>query len=332
MGLFIRWGLWIRVVVETTRTTEPHRMNLHRKARTCPESRALLVDRIIRLGWSVVHAAEAAGISRRTAHKWLKRHSSGTSLMDESSRPKRSPLRLGKEWVELILMLRRTRMSGPAIAKRLQLPSTTVARVLRRHGLSRLSALQPMAPVQRYEWKSPGDMLHLDIKKLGRIKGIGHRITGDRQKSKRQRGIGWDFVHVCVDDASRVAYVEVLPDEKGETTAGFLKRAVAWYRSMGIQVKRVLTDNGSGYLSRVFANQCVWLRVRHRRTKPYTPRTNGKAERFIQTLLRECAYALPFRSSEQRVIALRGWLRHYNEARQHGAIKTTPLARLRTAV
>lgn len=172
-------------------------------------------------------------------------------------------------------------------------------------------------------------MLHLDVKKLGRIRGIGHRIHGDR--TTRKRGIGWEFVHVCVDDASRVAYVEVLPDEKGQTTVGFLKRAVAWFLSMGITVRRVLTDNGSNYLSKVFANCCVWLRIRHRRTRPYTPRTNGKAERFIQTLLRECAYAIPFTSSAQRQIALRGWSRHYNEARLHGAIKSTPLARLRAA-
>jgi len=308
-------------------------MNLHRKARTCPESRALLVDRVIRLGWSVTNAADAAGVSRRTAYKWLDRHAAGgrESLADRSSRPARSPTQLAKEWVELIVMLRVSRMSGPAIATRLALPKSTVARVLKRRGLSRLRALEPAEPVRRYEWSKPGDMLHLDVKKLGRIRGVGHRITGERTGQSKNRGIGWDFVHVCVDDASRVAYVEVLPDEKGTTTATFLRRAVAWYRSMGIKVRRVLTDNGSGYLSRVFANSCVWLRIRHRRTRPYTPRTNGKAERFIQTLLRECAYAIPFISSAQRIHALRGWLRHYNEGRIHGAIKTTPLARLKAA-
>lgn len=306
-------------------------MNLHRRARTCPESRALLVDRVIRLGWTVTHAAEAAGVSRRTAHKWLNRHADGgrESLKDRSSRPRRSPNRLAKEWIDLILMLRRSRMSGPEIATRLGLPRATVARVLRRAGLSRLRALEPPQPVKRYEWENAGDMLHLDVKKLGRIKGIGHRITGNR--TTKNRGIGWDFVHVCIDDATRVAYVEVLPDEKGETTAAFLRRAVAWYRSMGIRVRRVLTDNGSGYLSRIFANTCIWLRLKHRRTRPYTPRTNGKAERFIQTLLRECAYAIPFTSSRQREVALRGWLKHYNEGRVHGALSTTPLARLRRA-
>ena len=306
-------------------------MNLHRKARTCPESRALLVDRVIRLGWTVTHAAEAAGVSRRTAHKWLNRHASGDELTDRSSRPMRSPARMSREWVELILMLRRSRMSGPAIARRLRLPKSTVARVLKRHGLSRLRALEPAVPVRRYEWDRPGDMLHLDVKKLGRIKGIGHRITGNRVGQKKNRGIGWDFVHVCVDDASRVAYVEVLPDEKGETTAAFLRRAVAWYGSLGIKTRRVLTDNGSNFISLVFRLECARLRLKHRRTRPYTPRTNGKAERFIQTLLRECAYAIPFVSSAQRIVALRGWLRHYNEGRFHGSIKSTPLARLRAA-
>lgn len=306
-------------------------MNLHSKARTCPESRALLVDRVIRLAWSVTHAADAAGVSTKTAYKWLARYAEGgaAALVDRSSRPQSSPNQLAKQWVELILLLRRSRMSGPAIAERLKLPKSTVARVLKRNGLSRLRALEPVRPVTRYEWDKPGDLLHLDVKKLGRIQGIGHRISGDR--TSQNRGIGWDYVHVCVDDASRVAYVEVLGDEKGETTAEFLRRAVAWYRSMGIRVRRVLTDNGSGYRSRVFAAACRELNVAHRRTRPYTPRTNGKAERFIQTLLRECAYAIAFTSSAQRRTALAGWLRHYNEGRVHGALKTTPLARLRTA-
>lgn len=308
-------------------------MNLHRKARTCPESRALLVDRVIREGWRVTDAAEAAGITPRSARKWLDRHEAGgpDGLLDRTSRPHNSPMRLAKEWVELILMLRRTRMSGPAIATRLKLPKSTVARVLTRHGMARLRAMEPAVPVKRYEYQRPGEMLHLDVKKLGRIRGLGHRITGDRQLSKRQRGIGWEYVHVCVDDASRVAYVEVLPDEKGETTVGFLERAIAWYRSMGIQVERILTDNGSNYLSLVFRHACARLRLRHSRTRPYTPRTNGKAERFIQTMLRECAYAIPFTSSAQRVVALRGWLRHYNGARVHTAVRTTPLAKLRSA-
>ena len=185
--------------------------------------------------------------------------------------------------------------------------------------------------MKRYEWPTPGDMLHLDVKKLGRIKGIGHRITGNRTGQSKNRGIGWDFVHVCIDDTSRVAYVEVLPDETGRTTVGFLRRAVAWYRSMAIRMRRILTDNGTNYRSLIFRNCCVWLRVEHRRTRPYTPRTNGKAERLIQTLLRECAYAMPFTSSRQREIALRGWLRHYNEGRLHGAIGMTPFARLRRA-
>lgn len=307
-------------------------MNLHKKARTCPESRALLVDRVVRLGWKVTRAADAAGVSTRTAHKWLNRYEFGgeAELLDRSSRPKSSPLQLGPAWVELILMLRRSRMSGPAIARRLQLPKSTVARILKRNSVSRLRALEPVQPVVRYEWPNPGDMLHLDVKKLGRIKGLGHRITG-LTGHKRNRGIGWDYVHVCVDDASRVAYVEVLPDETGVTTVGFLKRALAWFRSMGVRVRRILTDNGTNYRSLVFRHNCARLRLQHRKTKPYTPRTNGKAERFIQTLLRECAYAMPFVSSAQRETALRGWLRHYNEDRLHGTIRMTPFQRLNAA-
>ncbi len=171
-------------------------------------------------------------------------------------------------------------------------------------------------------------MLHLDVKKLGRVKGLGHRITGDRSNRLRNRGIGWEYVHVCVDDASRVAYVEVLENELGTTTAAFLERAIVHYRELGIRTRRVLTDNGSPYLSRAFAQTCARGRVRHRRTKPYTPRTNGKAERFIQSLLRECAYQRPFYSSSERRRALAGWLRHYNGCRIHAALGTTPLARL----
>jgi transposase InsO family protein len=169
-------------------------------------------------------------------------------------------------------------------------------------------------------------MLHLDVKKLGRVRGFGHRVTGD--PTTRQRGIGWEYVHVCVDDASRVAYVEVLEDEKGGTTAGFLSRAVAYYRELGVRVRRVLTDNGSPYMSTVFAQACARARARHRRTRPYTPRTNGKAERFIQSLLRECAYQRPYFSSAERRRALKSWLRYYNERRHHSALGTEPLSRL----
>jgi transposase InsO family protein len=305
-------------------------MNLHSRARTCPESRALLVQRIEKDHWTVAQAAAAAGVSRRTANKWRSRfHAEGLGgLQDRSSRPHRCPMRLDSSRQELILQLRRSRKTIVQIAAALQLDRSRVARVLRRHGLSRLRSLEPPIPVRRYEWARPGDMLHLDVKKLGKVKGLGHRVTGDRSNRLRNRGIGWDFVHVCVDDASRVAYVEVLADELGQTTAGFLERAIAHYRELGVRTRRVLTDNGSPYLSRAFAQACARGRVRHRRTKPYTPRTNGKAERFIQSMLRECAYERPFYSSAERRRALAGWIRHYNGRRAHAALGTTPLARL----
>jgi transposase InsO family protein len=308
-------------------------MNLHSQARSCPASRALLVSRVRKSGWKVKEAAMAAGVSERTAYKWLARHKAQgeTGLRDRSSRPHRMPGKLAEGWVKVVLELREGRKTAAQIAKVLKLPRSTVARVLQRHGLSRLRSLEPVQPVRRYEWAHPGDMLHLDVKKLGRIKGIGHRITGDRTKSKRQRGIGWDFVHVCIDDASRMAYVEVLNDEKKETCTAFLRRAVAWFVRQGIRVRRVLTDNGNGYRSLPFRHACAKLRIKHRRTRPYTPRTNGKAERFIQTLLRECAYAIPFTSSLQRQVALRGWIQHYNRRRTHSAIGTTPYRRMRQA-
>lgn len=303
-------------------------MNLHSRARTCPESRALLVCRVEREGWPLTIAAEAAGISRKTASKWLKRFRTEglLGLRDRSSRPHRMPGRLDATREKLILELRSSRKTIVQVATALRLDRSRVARVLRRHGLSRLRSLEPQIPVKRYEWARPGDMLHLDVKKLGRVKGVGHRITGDF--TRRSRGVGWEYVHVCVDDASRVAYVEVLEDELGTTTSAFFERALAHYRELGIRTRRVLTDNGSPYLSRAFAQACARGRVRHRRTRPYTPRTNGKAERFIQSMLRECAYQRPFFSSTERRRALSGWLQHYNGRRIHAALGTTPLARL----
>jgi transposase InsO family protein len=303
-------------------------MNLHSRARTCPSSRALLVARMERERWSVSAAAGAAGVSRKTARKWRTRHrlEGAAGLTDRSSRPHRSPLRLDGRWEQLILELRQSRKTILQIAEALKLSRSRVARVLRRHGLSRLRSLEPVQPVRRYEWARPGDMLHLDVKKLARVKGVGHRITGDR--STRKQGIGWEYIHVCVDDATRVAYVEAHKDELGITTAGFLERAVAYYREFGVRTRRVLTDNGGNYRSLVFAHACARARARHRRTRPYTPRTNGKAERFIQSMLRECAYARPYESTAERRRALRNWLRHYNERRTHTALGTTPLARL----
>jgi transposase InsO family protein len=264
--------------------------------------------------------AAAVGVSERTVRKWVARYQAeaAAGLRDRSCRPHRSPSAtplLLQHWVE---RLRRQRWTGAEIAASLQLSPSTVARLLRRRGLARLRQLEPPRPIQRYQWARPGDLVHLDVKKLGRIGRVGHRITGDRRT--RVRGIGWEFVHVAVDDASRLAYVEVLGDEGGVTTTKFLWRALTWFRRQGIRVRRLLTDNGNGYISDRFARLCLTAGVRHRRTRPYTPRTNGKAERFIQTLLREWAYRRSYATSVQRREALPAWLYYYNWHRGHGAL------------
>jgi transposase InsO family protein len=266
----------------------------------------------------------AVGVSERTVRKWLGRYAAeaAAGLADRSSRPRRSPGAtppLLASWVE---RLRRQRWTGAEIAQVLQLSPSTVARLLRRQGLARLRALAPPVPVQRYQWARPGGLLHLDVKKLGRIGRVGHRISGDRRS--RVRGIGWEYVHVAIDDASRLAYVEVLDDEGGVTTTRFLWRARAWFRRHGIRVRRVLTDNGSGYVSGGFARLCQSAGIRHLRTRPYTPRTNGKAERFIQTLLREWVYRRAYPSSRHRTEALPAWLYYYNWERAHGALTGRP--------
>jgi transposase InsO family protein len=309
-------------------------MNVHSSARITRAGRALLVQRVTQEQWSVAEAAEAAGVSPRTVYKWLARFEAegAEGLLDRSSRPKRSPTAVPPGWQETILQLRRHRMTGAAIALRLKIPKATVARVLKRHGLERLKKLDPPVPVRRYEKTKPGELVHLDVKKLGRVKGIGHRITGHHAGVHRNRGIGWEFVHVCVDDYTRLAYVEVLENEKGVTTAAFLHRATAWLAEHGVTVERVMTDNGSGYLSKTFRAAVAEIRARHLRTRPYTPRTNGKAERFIQTMLREWAYGRPFQSSYRRRAALPAWLRRYNERRPHAGIGgVAPVTRLRSA-
>ena len=258
-------------------------MNLHSKARTCPASRALLVERVTSAAWSADQAAAALGITPRTAFKWLARHRAEGSLglRDRSSRPQRLARLTVENRSELVVRLRRSRMTGQQIARRLRMPRSTVAAILKRAGLARLRDLEPPQPIVRYERDRPGELIHLDIKKLGRIEKVGHRITGDRRV--RSRGAGWEYAHVAIDDASRLAYVEVLANEQAETTAAFLRRALTFYRRHGIRVERVMTDNGSAYVSHLFAQLCDSHHLRHIRTRPYTPRTNGKAERFIQT-------------------------------------------------
>lgn len=278
-------------------------------------------------GWRVCEAADAAGVSTRTAYKWLARFDEfgAAGLENASSRPLRSPNKVPASWHELVVQLRREhRMTGEQIANRLKMPRSTVARIVSRAGAGRLKYLDPPPNYTRYERDRPGDLLHLDVKKLGRFKGVGKRITGEHAGLHRSRGIGWEFVHVCVDDFSRLAYVEVLEDEKGATTVGFLRRALAWFAEHGVRVRGVMTDNGTNYRSNVFRAALARLRLKHVRTKPYTPRTNGKAERFIQTMLREWAYARPFTSSARRRAALSPWVRRYNERRPHGGIGGAP--------
>jgi transposase InsO family protein len=318
-------------------------MKLHANARTCPKSRRLLVDRL-EGGWSLGSAAEAAGVSERTAAKWLGRwRAEGTAgLEDRSSAPRRVPSRLPADRLVVIEALRRLRMTAAEIAEVLGMALSTVSRWLRRIGLGRRSRLAPPEPPNRYERKRPGELIHVDVKKLGRFERAGHRVTGSRRGRRTQttaagrgRGVvGWDFCHVCVDDATRLAYVEVLEDERGETAAGFLARAVAWFSTMGVSVERVMTDNGSCYVSATHAQACRELGLKHLRTKPYRPRTNGKAERFIQTLQNRWAYGAIYGSSAERAAALPGWLAHYNFSRRHGSLGHRPpaarLAELRT--
>jgi transposase InsO family protein len=300
-------------------------MKLHANARTCPNSRKLLVRRIEEESWSLMAAAEAAGISERSARKWLARwrKEGEAGLLDRSSAPKRIPHRTPERVVKAICALRRLRMTAAEIAETLGLALSTVSLWLQRRGLGKRSALAPPEPPNRYERSRPGELIHVDVKKLGRFGAAGKRVIGNRQAS---RGCGWECVHVCVDDATRLAYVEVLPDERGETAVGFLRRAVAWLAERGVRVERVMTDNGSPYRSVVHARACRELGIRHLRTQPYRPRTNGKAERFIQTMLREWAYGRIYGSSVERSSQLAGWLDRYNYRRKHGSLGHRPPA------
>ena len=304
-------------------------MRLHPNAKTTPKGRALIVQRVDVDGWSVTQTAGAFGVSVRTVAKWRARYRAAglAGLGDRPSRPHRIRHRTSARREAAIAALRQQRLVGAAIAQRLALPRSTVGAVLRRLGLGRLPALTPPVPIQRYERARPGELVHVDIKSLARITRIGHRIHGDR--SARVAGAGWEHVHVCIDDASRVAYVEVLPTLEQGDAGPFLERAVGWFGAHGVRVERVMTDNGAAYKSRAFAALCQRLRLRHLRTRPYTPRTNGKAERFIQTLLREWAYRRPYATSSRRERALAPWLRYYNQRRRHTSLNYhAPITRL----
>jgi transposase InsO family protein len=269
-------------------------------------------------GWTAEEAADAAGCSERTCYRWLKRFRAGEPMTDRSSAPHHVANRTPDNIVALIEQLRRLRWTSTEIAAKLALPTSTVCAVLTRLGLQRRSRLEPPEPPNRYCRRHPGELIHIDVKKLGKFRVPGHRVTG-RGRGRNHR-VGWEFCHVAIDDTSRLAYVEVFEDERAITCIAFLRRAVAWFASQGVSVERVMTDNGSGYRSRVHARARAELGIRHLRTRPYRPRTNGKAERFIQTLLREWAYAAVYRDHQQRRAALTGWLEYYNCKRPHSAL------------
>jgi transposase InsO family protein len=271
------------------------------------------------------------GVSARTVYKWRQRYCAEglAGLVDRSSRPNASPNRTSDDVETKVIALRRERRIYHRIAAELGVSRATVGRILTRHGLNRWRNLEPAEPARRYERDRPGEMIHIDIKKLGRFNRVGHRITGDRTGQSNSRGIGWEFVHVCVDDHSRLGFAEVMPDERKESAVAFLKAAVAWYARLGVTIERVMTDNGSCYRSFAWRDACKALGIKHIRTKPYTPRTNGKAERFIQSSLREWAYARAYANSDQRSDQLQRWMHHYNWHRPHAGIKgQTPVSRI----
>jgi transposase InsO family protein len=304
-------------------------LRLHANARTCPHSRRLAVDRVERQGWTLAAAAEAAGVSVRTISKWRRRYreEGEQGLLDRCSAPALVPSRTDEGRVAVIAGLRRLRMTGAEIAETLAMPVSTVSGILTRIGLGKLWRLEPLDPPNRYEKQRPGELVHVDVKKLGRIGRPGHRVNGDRRT--RSRGIGWEYVHVAIDDATRLVYVEVLADEKAVTAVGFLRRAVAHFAAFGIKVERLMTDNGNAYRSAIHALACKTLGIKHLRTRPYRPRTNGKAERFIRTMLGGWAYGAIYRDSNERRRALAGWLDYYNRRRPHRSLgRQAPIERL----
>jgi transposase InsO family protein len=310
-------------------------MNLHANAALSLNKRRLLCERVVDGLWTVAKAAEAAEVSVRCARKWVGRYrvEGELGLLDRSSAPKSIPHRTSEERIEAIAALRRLRFTGPEIAETLGMALSTVSGVLTRIGMGKLGRLG-LEPAQRYERAVPGELIHIDVKKLGRIQGgAGHRMTGHRASNRPRRydtdgvrrgTIGWEFVHIAIDDCTRLAYAEVLPDEKATTAVGFLRRARTFYRRHGIEIQELLTDNGGAYISLAHAVACRALSIRHIRTRPYRPQTNGKAERFIRTMLSGWAYGALYRSSAERTAALDGWLWHYNNRRRHSALGHQP--------
>jgi transposase InsO family protein len=313
-------------------------MKMHANARLSLKGRELLIERVENAGWSLSAAAEAAGISDHTARKWIARYRAEgrDGLLDRSSAPGVVANRTDERRIQVIAALRRLRMTGTEIAECLGMALSTVSGILTRIGMGRLGRIG-LEPAQRYERERPGELLHVDVKKLGRIQGgAGHRVAGHQHYTPRRgprgavrRTVGWEYVHIAIDDATRLAYVEVLTNEKAITAIGFLHRAVAHFASYGITVERLMTDNGSAYRSTVHAIACRSMGIRHLRTRPYRPQTNGKAERFIRTLLGGWAYGAIYRDSDERNAALAGWLDFYNRRRPHGALShKPPIARL----
>jgi len=306
-------------------------MNVHKNAPLTPKGREAMVRGVVEGGLSQADAANQFNTTPKTVAKWVKRfRAEGVEgLRDRSSRPHSSPSQTPPATCAAIETLRRQRHTGKQIAAEVEVSPATVSRILRRLGLNRVRDLEPAEPERRYERENPGEIIHIDIKKLGRFERVGHRITGDRTAPNKSRGAGWDFVHVCIDDHSRVAFSEIKPDETADSAVPFLKAAVAYYKSLGVTVTRVMTDNGSCYQAFAFRDACRDLGIKHIRTKPYTPKTNGKAERFIQTALREWAYAQAYPTSDRRAQELPIWLHQYNWHRPHGGIKSqTPISRL----
>ena len=300
-------------------------MDIHKNARLTPLGRERLVKMVLG-GQTPQAASEAGGVCPRTARKWVDRFNGEglAGLQDRSSRPHRLRQPTAQPVIEQIEALRRQRMPGKEIAAQVGVSAATVSRVLKRLGLNKLSALEPAEPTRRYQREQPGELIHIDIKKLGRFSTPGHRVRGQRREEWRNRRAGWEFVHVCIDDASRIAFSQIKPDERKRSAVAFLKAAIAYYKSLGITVECVMTDNGSCYRSRAFRDACRRLRLRHIRTRPYTPKTNGKAERFIQTSLREWAYARAYQTSRQRAKQLPFFMHRYNWHRPHAAIGGRP--------
>lgn len=307
-------------------------MNHHKNARLTFARRLEMVLQMTQQKVTQADAAAWACVSEQTARKWLCRYLAGgeSALVDASSRPRRSPRAIDEAKALAIVELRRRRLTQSRIAASLGVSESTVSRVLARAGLSKLSDLQPAEPIKRYEHAAPGDLLHIDTKKLGRIEREGHRINGDRTTAKR--GAGWEFLFVAVDDHARIGFTQMQPDERGVSAEAFLRSAVAYYASLGVAIKRLLTDNGSAFKSKVFRGACLELGIRHKYTRPYRPQTNGKAERFIQSALREWAYGIPYNHSTERIQMLAKWQHHYNWHRPHQGIGgVPPISRLNPA-